>query len=222
MDEIFHYSMTQKYLDGNKCRKQIYICRKLYLLGSKDHDVSWTLCRRNNVFLDKIVNHRYCKLYSLFFATGDVGCSLSALRWMNMIFLYLTAFSVYQIIRLLHPTNVFGNAMFLFTEASEVIFMDGSSDVGPYYSRCVFPILHGWSIAVFCIYVHIVCNTKWSRYFSMFVFIEGNKYQYVVLSALFSFFAVFCRQTNIILSVLNPALILLLRVCFFYLWFLFL
>ena len=52
----------------------------------------------------------------------------------------------------------------------------------------------------------------------MFVFIEGNKYQYVVLSALFSFFAVFCRQTNIILSVLNPALILLLRVCFFFLF----
>ena len=93
--------------------------------------------------------------------------------------------------------------------------MDGSSDVGPYYSRCIFPLLYGWSVAIFCIYVHIVCNTKWSRYFSIVVYITGNKYHYVVLSALFSSFAVFCRQTNIILSVLNPALILLLRVCFF-------
>ena len=160
MDEIFHYSMTQKYLEGSKCRKQIYMCRKLYLLGSKDHDVSRTLCYWNTVSLDRIVKRRYCKLYSLFLASGDVGCSLSALRWMNMIFLYLTAFSVYQIIHLLHPTNVFGNVMLLFIEASEVVFMDGSSDVGPYYSRCVFPILHGWSVSVFCIYVHIVCNTK--------------------------------------------------------------
>ena len=36
------------------------------------------------------------------------------------------------------------------------------------------------------------------------------------MSALFSTLAVFCRQTNIILSVLNPALILLLRVFFTY------
>lgn len=112
MDEIFHYSMTQKYLEGSKCRKQIYVCRKLYLLGSKDHDVPRTLCCWNIVSVKKIMNRRYCKLYSLFFATGDVGCSLSALRWMNMIFLYLTAFSVYQIIRLLHPTNVISNAIF--------------------------------------------------------------------------------------------------------------
>ena len=112
MDEIFHYSMTQKYLEGSKCRKQIYVCRKLYLLGSKDHDVPRTLCCWNIVSMEIIMNRRYCKLYSLFFATGDVGCSLSALRWMNMIFLYLTAFSVYQIIRLLHPTNVFGHAIF--------------------------------------------------------------------------------------------------------------
>lgn len=109
MDEIFHFSMTQNYLEGRECKKQIYRCRKLHLLGSEDHDFSWTLCDRHIVSLDEIVNRRYCKLYSLFFATGDAGCSLSALRWMNMLFLYLTAFSVYQIIHFLHPANVLGS-----------------------------------------------------------------------------------------------------------------
>ena len=105
---------------------------------------------------------------------------------------------------------------FLFIEASKVVFVDDSSDVGPYDSRCVFPILHGWSIAVFRIHIDIICNPEWSRYFSYHVFMLGNKYGFIILSALFSSFAVFCRQTNIILSVLNPALILLLRVCFFF------
>ena len=38
------------------------------------------------------------------------------------------------------------------------------------------------------------------------------RYGYVLLSAVLSACAVLCRQTNIVLSVLNPALILLLRV----------
>lgn len=44
---------------------------------------------------------------------------------------------------------------------------------------------------------------------------RGNRYSCVVFSALFTFLAISVRQTNIILTVLNPAIILMLRVVHF-------
>ena len=41
---------------------------------------------------------------------------------------------------------------------------------------------------------------------------RGYLFGYVLLSALFTFLAITVRQTNIILTVLNPAVILMLRV----------
>lgn len=41
---------------------------------------------------------------------------------------------------------------------------------------------------------------------------RGYHFGYVLLSALFTFLAITVRQTNIILTVLNPAVILMLRV----------
>lgn len=48
----------------------------------------------------------------------------------------------------------------------------------------------------------------------------GYQCSYVYLSALFTLLAIFVRQTNIILTVLNPAIILLLRVLSFFYFFL--
>lgn len=41
---------------------------------------------------------------------------------------------------------------------------------------------------------------------------RGNRYGYVVFSALFTLLAISVRQTNVILTILNPATILMLRV----------
>ena len=41
---------------------------------------------------------------------------------------------------------------------------------------------------------------------------RGYRFGYVLLSVLFTFLAITVRQTNVILTVLNPAVILMLRV----------
>ncbi|CBK23044.2 uncharacterized protein [Blastocystis hominis] len=169
MDEIFHFSMTQNYLEGNYTYwdPKITTFPGLYVIGTL-----------------------YCKLYSLFFATGDAGCSLSALRWMNMLFLYLTAFSVYQIIHFLHPANRVKSYLWTIQVMSVPTILDAYF---LYYTDGVSLYFASTSI------LFAILSDR------------GNKYGFIILSALFSSFAVFCRQTNIILSVLNPALILLLR-----------
>ena len=110
---------------------------------------------------------------------------------MNTLFLFLTSLSVYLIIRLLHPANKRVKS-FLWM----ILVMAIPTVLDPYF------LFYTDGVSLYFASTSILFAILSDR---------GMRYGYVLLSAALSVCAVLCRQTNIVLAVLNPALILLLR-----------
>ena len=96
------------------------ICRKLFLLGSKDYHFPWTLSCWKYVQFINYVEYSFCKckefVLSIFQEEPTNACTLSSLRWMNYILLLVTSIAVYYLVKLLNPTNVSFLSSYLFIE----------------------------------------------------------------------------------------------------------
>lgn len=142
---------------------------------------------------------------------------------MNYILLMCTFYSVYRLIRLLNSTYVDFENDFLFRNEKRLIC--------GWCKSCYSPRLYAHTFCI--IRMAYPCSFQ-LRQLSLPCWVSvvfapcsfhciGNELSFVFASAIYTVLAITIRQTNIILAVLNPALILLLRVvlcCYFHVvWF---
>ncbi|KNB42209.1 transporter ABC protein [Blastocystis sp. subtype 4] len=156
--------------------------RELYLLGSKDHYFSGIIYCWKPVFLS---------IFGVHNADSEMMCPLSSLRWMNMIILFFTTGTVFLILRKANPEHKLVKS---FLWAIQIMSIPTI--------LCPFFLYYTDGLSLFYSVLSI-----------LFAFMSERGYElpYVLTSAVFTALAITVRQTNVILTVLNPMLIVFQR-----------